>query len=113
MPRHSWLFAALAQLIGTIANDGRQLPTQSIANLEFAKDTPQRDPFRARVDGAAHRLVAGHRRCGSSVVARCRVRRNSEAFCERHDVPTAGRSTCMESRKPAIKFSMSWRAARV
>jgi membrane peptidoglycan carboxypeptidase len=37
--------AALAQLIGTIANDGKTLPTQSIATLEFAKDTPYETRF--------------------------------------------------------------------
>jgi membrane peptidoglycan carboxypeptidase len=31
---------ALAQLIGLVANDGRMLPGQSIASLEFAADTP-------------------------------------------------------------------------
>ncbi|EIM93830.1 hypothetical protein WQE_47374 [Paraburkholderia hospita] len=37
--------AALAQLIGTVANDGRALPTERIARLEFAKDTPYETHF--------------------------------------------------------------------
>ncbi|SEB13262.1 transglycosylase domain-containing protein [Paraburkholderia sartisoli] len=37
--------AALAQLIGIIANDGDKVPTESIAQLDFAKDTPYETHF--------------------------------------------------------------------
>ncbi|MGF6753576.1 transglycosylase domain-containing protein [Paraburkholderia sp. GAS42] len=37
---------ALAQLVGTIANGGKMLPTQTFAELEFAKDTPYETRFR-------------------------------------------------------------------
>ncbi|MEX3937094.1 transglycosylase domain-containing protein [Paraburkholderia phymatum] len=37
--------AALAQLIGVIANQGEQAPTHSIADLEFAKGTPYETHF--------------------------------------------------------------------
>lgn len=40
--------AALAQLIGVIAAGGSQLPAQSIAELEFAKDTPFETHFAHR-----------------------------------------------------------------
>jgi membrane peptidoglycan carboxypeptidase len=36
---------ALAQLIGIIANDGKEAPTQSISELEFAKGTPYETRF--------------------------------------------------------------------
>jgi len=38
--------AALAQLIGLIANDGNKVPTESITQLDFAKDTPYETHFR-------------------------------------------------------------------
>jgi membrane peptidoglycan carboxypeptidase len=37
--------AALAQLIGVIANGGNKVPTESIAQLDFAKDTPYETHF--------------------------------------------------------------------
>ena len=37
--------AALAQLIGVIANGGSKVPTESIAQLDFAKDTPYETHF--------------------------------------------------------------------
>jgi hypothetical protein len=37
--------AALAQLIGVIANKGNQAPTQSLSELEFAKGTPYETRF--------------------------------------------------------------------
>ncbi|WMY12118.1 transglycosylase domain-containing protein [Paraburkholderia phenoliruptrix] len=38
--------AALAQLIGLIANDGNKVPTESLTQLDFAKDTPYETHFR-------------------------------------------------------------------
>ncbi|ASW01362.1 transglycosylase domain-containing protein [Paraburkholderia aromaticivorans] len=38
--------AALAQLIGVIANDGNKVPTESLTQLDFAKDTPYETHFR-------------------------------------------------------------------
>ncbi|SDR35928.1 Transglycosylase [Paraburkholderia fungorum] len=38
--------AALAQLIGVIANDGNKVPTESLTELEFAKDTPYETHFK-------------------------------------------------------------------
>ncbi|MFM0740890.1 transglycosylase domain-containing protein [Paraburkholderia xenovorans] len=38
--------AALAQLIGVIANDGSKVPTESLTQLDFAKDTPYETHFR-------------------------------------------------------------------
>ncbi|MGF6770326.1 membrane peptidoglycan carboxypeptidase [Paraburkholderia sp. GAS199] len=38
--------AALAQLIGVIANDGNKMPTESLTQLDFAKDTPYETHFR-------------------------------------------------------------------
>jgi membrane peptidoglycan carboxypeptidase len=37
--------AALAQLIGVIANDGNKVPTESLTQLDFAKDTPYETHF--------------------------------------------------------------------
>ena len=37
--------AALAQLIGVIANGGNKVPTETIAQLDFAKDTPYETHF--------------------------------------------------------------------
>ena len=42
--------AALAQLIGTIANDGKTLPTQSIATLRVREGHAVRDALRSRGD---------------------------------------------------------------
>ncbi|MBT2789775.1 transglycosylase domain-containing protein [Paraburkholderia strydomiana] len=38
--------AALAQLIGLIANDGNKVPTENLTQLDFAKDTPYETHFR-------------------------------------------------------------------
>ncbi|MDR6411912.1 transglycosylase domain-containing protein [Paraburkholderia terricola] len=38
--------AALAQLIGLIANDGNKVPTESLTQLDFAKDTPYETHFK-------------------------------------------------------------------
>ncbi|MFM0033292.1 transglycosylase domain-containing protein [Paraburkholderia strydomiana] len=38
--------AALAQLIGVIANDGNKVPTESLTQLDFAKDTPYETHFK-------------------------------------------------------------------
>ena len=38
--------AALAQLIGVIANDGNKVPTESLSELQFAKDTPYETHFK-------------------------------------------------------------------
>ncbi|WP_345816083.1 transglycosylase domain-containing protein [Paraburkholderia sp. PREW-6R] len=38
--------AALAQLIGVIGNDGNKMPTESLTQLDFAKDTPYETHFR-------------------------------------------------------------------
>jgi membrane peptidoglycan carboxypeptidase len=38
--------AALAQLIGVIANGGNKLPTENLTQLDFAKDTPYETHFR-------------------------------------------------------------------
>ncbi|NPT37062.1 transglycosylase domain-containing protein [Paraburkholderia xenovorans] len=38
--------AALAQLIGVIANNGNKVPTESLTQLDFAKDTPYETHFR-------------------------------------------------------------------
>ncbi|NYH25390.1 transglycosylase domain-containing protein [Paraburkholderia bryophila] len=37
--------AALAQLIGVIASDGNKLPTESLTQIDFAKDTPYETHF--------------------------------------------------------------------
>jgi membrane peptidoglycan carboxypeptidase len=37
--------AALAQLIGVIANDGNKVPTESLTQLDFGKDTPYETHF--------------------------------------------------------------------
>jgi hypothetical protein len=37
--------AALAQLIGVIANDGSKVPTETLAQLDFAKNTPYETHF--------------------------------------------------------------------
>ncbi|MFM0236728.1 transglycosylase domain-containing protein [Paraburkholderia phytofirmans] len=38
--------AALAQLIGVIANNGNKVPTESLTQLDFAKDTPYETHFK-------------------------------------------------------------------
>ncbi|OLL32365.1 glycosyl transferase family 51 [Burkholderia sp. SRS-W-2-2016] len=38
--------AALAQLIGVIANDGNKVPTDTLTQIDFAKDTPYETHFR-------------------------------------------------------------------
>jgi membrane peptidoglycan carboxypeptidase len=38
--------AALAQLIGVIGNDGNRMPTESLTQLDFAKDTPYETHFK-------------------------------------------------------------------
>jgi len=38
--------AALAQLIGVITNDGKKMPTETLTQIDFAKDTPYETHFR-------------------------------------------------------------------
>ncbi|MBN3847435.1 glycosyl transferase family 51 [Paraburkholderia sp. Ac-20342] len=38
--------AALAQLIGVIANDGNKVPTETLTQIDFAKDTPYETHFK-------------------------------------------------------------------
>ncbi|HEY2022178.1 transglycosylase domain-containing protein [Paraburkholderia sp.] len=38
--------AALAQLIGVIENDGKKVPTETLTQIDFAKDTPYETHFR-------------------------------------------------------------------
>ena len=47
--------AALAQLIGVIANGGNKVPTETIAQLDFAKDTPYETHFVRAIGRAADR----------------------------------------------------------
>ncbi|WCM24190.1 transglycosylase domain-containing protein [Paraburkholderia bryophila] len=49
--------AALAQLIGVIASDGNKLPTESLTQIDFAKDTPYETHFQ-RATVAPQRQVA-------------------------------------------------------
>jgi membrane peptidoglycan carboxypeptidase len=62
--------AALAQLIGVIANDGNKVPTESITQLDFAKDTPYETHFQRAAVAPQQQLVAGNRRRRKSAMLR-------------------------------------------
>jgi membrane peptidoglycan carboxypeptidase len=48
--------AALAQLIGVIANNGNKVPTESLTQLDFAKDTPYETHFQRAAVGPQQQL---------------------------------------------------------